>query len=464
MGFLTIKSNTLPYDEAKEMQDQIKYYGVLQAIKLYDTFKDIHIQIDDLKWGEEIEYNVGTLSSEESNAKIVVEGFQKVQEALSEIKQDDFVYQAEFGSWMVEAVPNKPYTLSDTNSPIKAFDSLIKRRKLVNDAISKQKMFINTLSSWPNLGCKDFFQTDQKELYRIEDYEEYNTASRSDYVLDDITNPHPRFPTMMSYVRHRRGKKVDIRVPLYKDVYTGVGKIDGRITPDEIHMDSQHFGMGCNCLQITFETQNIEHAKYLHDSFIPLAPIFGALSASAPIFKGQLSNRDFRWNVIGDSVDSRTDEEKDPNNSNHMPKSRYSGMNHFLSDHPYFSGDKLNDGVKLKVNEEWLAKLKDTGMSDRLAYHFVSLFNHDALVIYKDRTGYEEDSTEHFEGLNSTNWNSVRFKPPPSLDSSIGWRVEFRTLDIQITDFENAAYVAIVNLMTRVLNEFDINVSLPISK
>jgi glutamate--cysteine ligase catalytic subunit len=201
----------------------------------------------------------------------------------------------------------------------------------------------------------------------------------------------------------------------------------------------------------------------LHDSFIPLAPIFGALSAAAPIFKGQLSNWDFRWNIIRDSVDSRTDEEKDPNSSNHMPKSRYSGLNHYISDHPNFAGDKLNDGVKLKINEEWNQKLKEAGMSDRFAYHFASLFNHDSMVIYKDRTDYAEDSTEHFENLNSTNWNSVRFKPPPSLDSSIGWRVEFRTLDIQITDYENAAYIALVNLMTRILNDFNIDVSLPIS-
>lgn len=59
-----------------------------------------------------------------------------------------------------------------------------------------------------------------------------------------MTNPHPRFPTMMINVRERRGKKVDIRVPLYPDVNTGIGKIDGERTPGEIHMDSQHFGMG----------------------------------------------------------------------------------------------------------------------------------------------------------------------------------------------------------------------------
>lgn len=364
---------------------------------------------------------------------------------------------------MVEAVPLKPYTIYDVNGPIDALSSLINRRKKINYQINTKTFVIVSLSSFPNLGNGDFFFTNKSELYSVKDFEKRNEASRSRMILDEMTNPHPRFPTMMRSVRERRGKKVDIRVPLFQDENTGDGKIDGDYTPGEIYMDSQHFGMGCCCLQITFETQNIEHAKFLHDSFIPLGPIFGALSASAPIFKGQLANWDFRWNVIRDSVDSRTDEEMDPDSDNYVPKSRYSAMNHYISDHPYFAGDKLNDGIKLKVNQEWYDKLKDEGMSDRLAYHFASLFVHDSLVIYGDRLNDDPDSTEHFENFNSTNWNSVRFKPPPSYDSGIGWRVEFRTLDVQITDYENAAYIALVTLMTRVLNDFDVNISLPIS-
>lgn len=153
----------------------------------------------------------------------------------------------------------------------------------------------------------------------------------------------------------------------------------------------------------------------------------------------------------------------DPNSNNFVPKSRYSTLNHYISDHQFFAGDELNDGIKLKINSNHFETLKNEGMSDRLAYHFASLFVHDSLVIYKGHTDYNEDTTEHFESLNSTNWNSVRFKPPPALDSSIGWRVEFRTFDIQITDFENAALVALLNLTVQVLNEYKVNLSLPIS-
>jgi glutamate--cysteine ligase catalytic subunit len=148
---------------------------------------------------------------------------------------------------------------------------------------------------------------------------------------------------------------------------------------------------------------------------------------------------------------------------NFMPKPRCAGTNHYISDHPYFGGEKLNDGYRFNIKEEWYLKFKEADMSDRLAYHFAALFYHDSMGIFKDSTENIEEVTEHFENFNSTSWNSVRLKPPPSLDSSIGWRVEFRTLDIQITDFENAAYIALMNLTTRVLNDFDINLSLPIS-
>ncbi|SOV14137.1 gamma-glutamylcysteine synthetase [Plasmodium gaboni] len=85
---------------------------------------------------------------------------------------------------------------------------------------------------------------------------------------------------------------------------------------------------------------------------------------------------------------------------------------------------------------------------------------------------YEEkvlSSHQHFENFQSTNWNSVRFKPPPILDnhfkgpSSIGWRVEFRTPDIQITDFENSCVVTLVMLLSKFILKERLNLYIPMS-
>ncbi|ETW61659.1 hypothetical protein PFMC_02442 [Plasmodium falciparum CAMP/Malaysia] len=85
---------------------------------------------------------------------------------------------------------------------------------------------------------------------------------------------------------------------------------------------------------------------------------------------------------------------------------------------------------------------------------------------------YEEkvlSSHQHFENFQSTNWNSVRFKPPPILDnhfkgpSSIGWRVEFRTPDIQITDFENSCVVTLVMLLSKFILKERLNLYIPMT-
>ena len=42
---------------------------------------------------------------------------------------------------------------------------------------------------------------------------------------------------------------------------------------DHIYMDAMGFGMGCSCLQITFQACNITEARRLYDALIPVAPL-----------------------------------------------------------------------------------------------------------------------------------------------------------------------------------------------
>lgn len=122
-------------------------------------------------------------------------------------------------------------------------------------------------------------------------------------------------------------------------------------------MDSMHFGMGCSCLQVTFESQSINHARYLHDMLLPFTPLFAALSASSPIFKGKLADIDLRWTVISQSVDCRTEEERNPVSESFIPKSRYSSINHYISSHQYVM-DAYFDTPQYKVNQEYVEILK----------------------------------------------------------------------------------------------------------
>jgi glutamate--cysteine ligase catalytic subunit len=85
-------------------------------------------------------------------------------------------------------------------------------------------------------------------------------------------------------------------------------------------------------------------------------------------------------------------------------------------------------------------------------------------VIYSERIHLaDSENTDHFENIQSTNWQTVRWKPPPP-NSDIGWRVEFRSMEAQLTDFENAAYTILTVLLSRVLLYFRLNLYIPLSK
>jgi len=56
------------------------------------------------------------------------------------------------------------------------------------------------------------------------------------------------------------------------------------------------------------------------------SPLFLALTASSPIFRGRLAAVDTRWEVIAASVDCRNEQERDPTSEKYIPKSRYDSI------------------------------------------------------------------------------------------------------------------------------------------
>jgi len=108
-----------------------------------------------------------------------------------------------------------------------------------------------------------------------------------------------------------------------------------------------------------------------------------------------------------------------------------------------------------------------------LAAHVAHLFARDPLVLFGDRIHLDDErDVDHWESLQSTNWQTLRWKPPPpekgalasSADGHIGWRVEFRSMEVQMTDFENAAFTAFVVLMSRVVLDLGLTLYVPMSK
>lgn len=115
--------------------------------------------------------------------------------------------------------------------------------------------------------------TFKKVPYNSKELIENNVFSQSKFTNDIIINSHPRFGCLARNIRLRRGKKVEILVPLYIDKNTNLNKTDDEPFPGYIYMDSMAFGMGNACFQITLGSCSLNSACYLYDQLIPLTPI-----------------------------------------------------------------------------------------------------------------------------------------------------------------------------------------------
>ena len=49
---------------------------------------------------------------------------------------------------------------------------------------------------------------------------------------------------------------------------------------NHVYLDAMGFGMGCCCLQVTFQAQSIDEARFLYDQLTPLTPIMVGCSIS----------------------------------------------------------------------------------------------------------------------------------------------------------------------------------------
>jgi len=255
-----------------------------------------------------------------------------------------------------------------------------------------------------------------------------------------------------------------------------------------IHMDAMAFGMGCCCLQVTFQATDMDESRFLYDQLAVMAPIMMALTASTPVLRGRLADTDCRWGIITECVDDRRPAERgrtdgpEPDSEvagkgyRRLYKSRYDSISTFLfqgnSEESDMSNRILNmyNDIPVPIDEEKYRDLRKAGIDPLLSQHIAHIFVRDPLVIFDGAVEEVDDETqtEHFESIQSTNWQSVRWKPPPPRtgpnDPHIGWRTEFRSMEIQITDFENAAFTTFIALLTRVILTFDLNLYVPLSR
>eukprot|EP01035_Chromulina_nebulosa_P027952 gene27952-36830_t len=264
MGLL-VEGEALSSEDMKEYLKYIREHGITQFLCTWHRVKDIHD--DELRFGDEIECGIFVVDGSNKSIQISIRSAElRLQlidkEHLFAHESEGCTWHPEFGAWMIESTPSKPYTNYVSDLLRVERNMTLRRRRLLS--ILAENEIAPTVTCFPLLGVGEFI---------------HNAApfaapySHSVYVPDSIINPHPRFAALVQNIRNRRGGKVDIRVPLYRDEFTpeflrdlkgnstgeksdGSRTVSALETGTDIHMDAMAFGMGMCCLQVTFQARD----------------------------------------------------------------------------------------------------------------------------------------------------------------------------------------------------------------
>ncbi|RZF37755.1 hypothetical protein LSTR_LSTR011975 [Laodelphax striatellus] len=415
MGLLS-EGSPLSWEKTKELADHVRKHGVIQFINLYHRLKNR--EGDVLKWGDEVEYIIVTFDHEKKVAQVSL----RAPEVLSTLQEKELrdpnnvksLWRPEYGAYMIEGTPGKPYGGLLAHFNIVEANMRMRRQEATHVLQGNEVLF--SLTAFPRLGCPNFSSPSYKPTPS-------SGASCSLFIPDETIFPgHPRFKTLTRNIRLRRGEKVAINLPVFKDKKTqspfrddlralgdASGDSNGAALPDHVYMDAMGFGMGCCCLQLTFQACNIREARILYDQLTPLCPIMAVY-----------------------------------------------------------------------------AQLRAADIDHLLAQHVAHLFVRDSVSLFSEKVDQDDhNDTDHFENIQSTNWQTMRFKPPsppppPPPPSPLLTRVILSyniNLLIPISKVSHSlpftflpftshsiAIVCFVVLLTRVILSYNINLLIPISK
>ena len=306
MGLL-ILGQPLDWENSQEHIKYVKDRGIEQFLQLYQHYA--HKTDAPFKWGDEVEYFICAMDEDSKTARLPLRA-PEILKKLEEFKHnpggngaEEIIWHPEYANWMLEATPGHPYG-SGIEDLLDVERNMILRRKFITSYLKPSEELFS-MTCFPRMGTPNF------TLPNLPVNAHEDGVSNSIYIPDEAINPHPRFPALTANIRKRRGEKVAISVPIYKDRHTDKtlqrqadhavamgAPLPATVPAESIYMDAMSFGMGSGCLQVTMQAKDIHEARLLYDQLAVVAPLFLALTASSPVWKGMLADTDVRWAVI----------------------------------------------------------------------------------------------------------------------------------------------------------------------
>lgn len=162
------------------------------------------------------------------------------------------LWRPEYAAYMIEGTPGQPY--GGLLAHFNVVEANMRYRRQEVSALLDPDEVIISLTNFPRLGTPGFSWPIYQPTPDNED-----GVTRSLYYPDEVIFPdHPRFKTLTRNIRMRRGEKVDINLKVFKDENTKI-PVEGSPPnkPDAVHLDAMGFGMGCCCLQLTFQVYEL---------------------------------------------------------------------------------------------------------------------------------------------------------------------------------------------------------------
>jgi glutamate--cysteine ligase catalytic subunit len=327
MGFLEV-GEPYSWEDSREVIEYIREHGVEQFLAMWGKVADI--DHDELKWGDEIEYGIFVLNPAAGTVRCSLRGaeiLKELQERELPAKQPSdsplaaqrtssevggCQWVPEYGSWMVEATPDRPYSCYAQDLVNVERNMRLRRARLLS-ALRPNEV-APTVPCFPLLGVGNF--TEPPTKYAAHRWARTRAArcppprvaraarcachapsppppacaarrrcapaccdrpngpiARSLFIPDAVINPHPRFGALTANIRERRGSNVDIRMPKFVDTHTtpfarpvgcpAPASVEEADSMAEVYMDAMAFGMGCCCLQVRLPPSHPSHPATL---------------------------------------------------------------------------------------------------------------------------------------------------------------------------------------------------------
>lgn len=480
MGLLK-ESRTLSWQETQAVSAEVKRRGAEHFVAVYQKAQSSNKAFGFL-WGEEIEQN---LIIRTNNNWSLLLGADVV---IREMQQGAGVPNIEYARYMLETTPQVPYEPRFTILG-KVEQDMEQRRLAIARTMHQlfgEEASVLYLPCFPLLGTPLAFgtgnhsvtewtacwhqtfeataeKTPQPDLPEEEEDDNYRrlclkraeqpsfAITRSVHFPDFGITSHRRFHNFTYNIRERKGRPLNLEIPPAEIEKWGTESWTPGAPP--VVIDSMGQGMGCCCLQITMQSESLTEARVLYDTIGAICPLLLFLTMGTSVVSGTLTQSSTRWDIVSASVDCRRDSESA------IKKSRYSSIDLYISPMPddlYNTYNDINPYLEKKV----LSLLLDGGVDKPLANHIASLYIRDPILCYEDSTPRDD-----FENIQSSNWRSMRLKPPKLDGPEPGaWLVEIRPMEIQPTSFENTAYCVLVVMFSRMVVSLNANFYLPISK